>query len=56
MADTKKKSKVFELNSKQISEASTSKSDAKEVTVRDQRSAERELAAIRESNDASMVV
>ena len=54
MADTKKKSKVFELNSKQISEASTSKSDAKEVTVRDQRSAERELAAIRESNDANM--
>lgn len=56
MAETKKKPKVFELNSKQINEDKSSSSNAskKEVTVRDQRSAEKELAAIRESNDANM--
>ena len=54
MAKDKKNNKVFELNSKQLPEGSKEKTSDKEVTVRDQRSAERELAAIRASNDANM--
>lgn len=48
-----KKNNVFEVKSKQISEASTKKS-TDEAKVRDQRSAEKELADIRASNDANM--
>ena len=47
-----KKTKIFDLDSKQLPEST--KTDKKEATVRDQRSAEKELEAIRQSNDANM--
>ena len=47
-----KKNKVFDLDSKQLPD--NANKNTQETTVRDQRSAERELAAIRASNDANM--
>ena len=47
-----KKTKIFDLDSKQLPEST--KTDKKEATVRDQRSAEKEIEAIRQSNDANI--